>query len=632
MFSNKRKTIGVILEAVFLEFANEVSKGIIQEAEDNGYNVALFCLYGQYANNFEFSISDRKILDLVPYEDLDGLVILTDTILQTPTKEYALSLVKERCTCPVVSIREAIEGFHNILIDCKASITNMTEHFIRKHHFKKLAFMTGMKGRWDAEERLEAFLETMKKHDLPVSQRQIFYGDFWYNMGDDACDWFLGGDETPEAILCANDHMAIALARALSKRGYSVPKDISISGFDGLKQTLLFSPSITTTEIPCIAMGQKAVQLILDSQNTPLEPADYYFDATVRAMESCGCLTDDSEAIITVRQRHFDNTSVLENRQLQFDFFSTYLGEASTLENVANKIERYIPNIDNCVDYCICLCNQLLEDETYSDFSETMELRLAYHDHRSLGDLNIPFPTRNLLPAKVLGKEPQTWFFSALHFGSNLFGYEAYRFGNPENTGNLNFSWSVIINNALQNVIINNKLQGLLQELQSMSITDPLTGLLNRRGLESQASRIFYDAKLQKNNILLAVIDLDGMKHINDNYGHSEGDFALQKVRDAFHFCCKKDVLCARTGGDEFVILASNIAPDAAEHMLHSILGYLETFNDMGRKPYKIHASFGVICKIPNPLDSLETFMKESDELMYENKVTNKKKRGEKLR
>ena len=89
---------------------------------------------------------------------------------------------------------------------------------------------------------------------------------------------------------------------------------------------------------------------------------------------------------------------------------------------------------------------------------------------------------------------------------------------------------------------------------------------------------------------------MDGMKQINDNYGHIEGDYALKKVREAIHHAC----------------------PDA--------------FNESGGKEYDIHASYGYACRVPSQQDTMEIFIKESDEIMYRNKVINKINRGEALR
>ena len=117
--------------------------------------------------------------------------------------------------------------------------------------------MSGPKTYWDARERMQCFLDTMKEYELPVTEHQMFYGDYWYNMGAQACDWFLAEDEMPEVIMCANDHMALAVVSELIKRGIRVPEDICVSGYDGLLETLSFTPAITTMRVPFQKMGKQ---------------------------------------------------------------------------------------------------------------------------------------------------------------------------------------------------------------------------------------------------------------------------------------------------------------------------------------------------------------------------------------
>ena len=145
---------------------------------------------------------------------------------------------------------------------------------------------------------------------------------------------------------------------------------------------------------------------------------------------------------------------------------------------------------------------------------------------------------------------------------------------------------------------------------------------------------VIFDIKtfINAENPFLAIIDMDGMKQINDNYGHIEGDYALKKVREAIHHACPDAVIQARTGGDEFEIIAEDIAENEGVHYLEELVAYLDAFNESGGKEYDIHASYGYACRVPSQQDTMEIFIKESDEIMYRNKVINKINRGEALR
>lgn len=246
MLYNKRKTIGVFAERVKDEFQMRLCQGIIEEAEQQGYNVTIFTNYGKYGHNNEHFIGDQMIWDLPCYEEFAGVILALDTMSEKSSRQKILDNVKKYCHCPVVSIREKVEGAVNFLVENTTGMAGLIRHFIEVHGKKRLCFMSGPEDYWDARERMQCFLDTMREYSLPVTEQQTFYGDYWYNMGTQACDWFLAADEMPEVIMCANDHMALAVTSELNKRGIRVPEDICVSGYDGLLETLSFTPAITT--------------------------------------------------------------------------------------------------------------------------------------------------------------------------------------------------------------------------------------------------------------------------------------------------------------------------------------------------------------------------------------------------
>lgn len=632
MFSNHRKTIGVVAEAVINEFPKLLCQGIIRTATEKGYNVAIFSPYGKYGNNEEYFKGDTKLCYLPPYEDLDGIVLALDTIQEKGTIDTVIEQVRSKCHCPVVSVREFVEGTNNLYVDNKSCMEGIIRHFIEVHKFRRLCFMTGPAHRWDSRERLECFERIMAEYHLPVEENQKFYGDFWKGMGKEACDCFLSGSELPEAIICANDHMAAAVASELLARGLRIPEDICVSGYDGLSDTMYFTPSITTVGVPFYEMGVKAIEIIDKKQDCPDQTEDYCFDVHIIARESCGCQPSSNQDVIMNRRNWLEEINIERNRKNQFNFFSISLGNCHTIDELGQKISHYIFNIDGFQDYCICFCDDLEKRTDFSDYSDTMELRIAFQNRKNIGAVQIPFNRRELLPAEMTSEEPQVWYFVPLHFENKTFGYEAIQFMTPEVTANMFSSWSIILGNKVQDILIYHEMQRLIIKLEDIYNRDELTGMYNRRGLKDHSETILEHAKTNQIPLFLAIIDLDGMKQINDIYGHVEGDYALKTIRDAIQNACRDKIVNARTGGDEFVILAENITEEEGVSCLKEIENFLERFNESGTKPYSIHASYGYLWKVPSQNDSMETYVKESDKMMYKNKIENKRRRGEPLR
>jgi diguanylate cyclase (GGDEF)-like protein len=106
----------------------------------------------------------------------------------------------------------------------------------------------------------------------------------------------------------------------------------------------------------------------------------------------------------------------------------------------------------------------------------------------------------------------------------------------------------------------------LEETLRNSSLKDDLTGLFNRRGLLKQAAPYFDFARRQKEKLLLLFIDLDGMKRINDEFGHTEGDNALISTATILNRTFRTSDIIARLGGDEFTVLATKILKRTTRH------------------------------------------------------------------
>lgn len=631
MFSNRRKTVGIFLEGCTGEFQNLLCQGVISEAKERGYNVAVFNAYGKYGENNRHFTGDLAIFDLAPWEELDGIVLLLDTMNEEASREKILEGVKGS-RCPVVSVREVLEGANNLLVENTTCMEGILRHFIEHHGFTRLCFMSGPESHWDAVERLSCFERVMEEYNLPVNEHQKFYGDYWKNMGEAACDWFLKDQEMPQAIVCANDHMALTVVSELIRRGIRVPEDICVSGYDGLIDTLSFTPTVTTVTVPFTKMGVRAMELIDEKQGCPEQVEDVFFEAELALRETCGCVKSNGIEVLEQKRYQYEEEKIAHNRDVQFDYISIHLGDCDTLEEIADILAYYRWNIRGMGRYGICFCEDLLEREVHNALTDRMELRIAMIGENNMGALQIPFDRKELVPEVLTDEEPQIWYFAPLHFQDNIYGYEMLNFQDPACTGNLYFRWNINIGNKIRDILVEYRMQKLIRELKEMYDRDALTGMYNRRGWENYGRTLFHQAKERGQTVFLAVIDLDGMKAINDNYGHDQGDFALKKIKEAILSVCREGYISARTGGDEFVILAKGISPEEGGRCLQEMEEFLEAYNASGEKEYDIHASTGFVCRIPTEEESIETYTKESDGAMYQNKVINKVKRGEALR
>jgi two-component system cell cycle response regulator len=168
----------------------------------------------------------------------------------------------------------------------------------------------------------------------------------------------------------------------------------------------------------------------------------------------------------------------------------------------------------------------------------------------------------------------------------------------------------------------------LMSELQKQSVRDDLTGLYNRRGFFALAEKQMKLCEREKRRVWFIVADLDGLKEINDTFGHDAGDQALKDMADIFGETFRAADIIGRIGGDEFAIVAPERTPAAFEEIItNRIKDIIDVFTRMSGRPYTLSISFGMVCKEPESLHSLEEMLAEADKGMYRQKREKKESR-----
>jgi len=162
--------------------------------------------------------------------------------------------------------------------------------------------------------------------------------------------------------------------------------------------------------------------------------------------------------------------------------------------------------------------------------------------------------------------------------------------------------------------------QYMLQaELGNLALTDELTGLCNRRGFMAIAERQLKIGHRTGRGILLFFLDVDGMKHINDCFGHGEGDLTLKRTAKALKMTFRDSDVIARLGGDEFAVLAIE-ASDNSEAAIRARLAEDLRSANAGESRYAINLSLGAVRINICSNASIGEWMVRADQAMYEQK------------
>lgn len=163
------------------------------------------------------------------------------------------------------------------------------------------------------------------------------------------------------------------------------------------------------------------------------------------------------------------------------------------------------------------------------------------------------------------------------------------------------------------------ELQRANEQIHQLSVTDELTGLRNRRGFYLLAEPALELARRNGHGCHLAFLDVNGLKRVNDLYGHEMGDNLISDTAAVLRGTLRTSDIVARMGGDEFCVLVND--PDGDLTTLRKrILDAFQTFNATHDRPYRLSASIGLIDVLPGKSGTLERLLAQADELMYQEK------------
>jgi diguanylate cyclase (GGDEF)-like protein/PAS domain S-box-containing protein len=214
------------------------------------------------------------------------------------------------------------------------------------------------------------------------------------------------------------------------------------------------------------------------------------------------------------------------------------------------------------------------------------------------------------------------WMGAPLKVEGALIGVMAVQIYTPGiHYGQEDLSLLEFVSNQVAQAIERKRLD---EEIRSLSLTDELTGLYNRRGFTLLAEQEVKLAHRINRPMLLFFCDVDSLKSINDTHGHPQGDLALKEVSAILKDTFRDADILARLGGDEFVVLAVDALLESAETMTSRIQAALETGNQKGQRPYQLNISTGVARCDPEVPSSVSELIVEADRLMYSQKQARK--------
>lgn len=257
--------------------------GVLRRAAEFDTDVFIFTCFVNYDESEENKVGAFQIMELPDLTTYDGVIVMKNSIQYEPASNSLMNRIKES-RIPAVSVDEYIDGMHNVGISDYNSQKRIVEHLIKKHHLTKINYVCGILQGKEGMERYRAYRDAMEEHGIPVCDCQVYCGNYNRESGRKAIEYFMK-NQTPQAIVFANDAVAIGGMERLQQYGYEIPKDIVVTGFDNDELSAFYIPSLTTVDRRQEMLGEKAVDLLFDAQSH----TSVKLETQILYRESCGC-------------------------------------------------------------------------------------------------------------------------------------------------------------------------------------------------------------------------------------------------------------------------------------------------------------------------------------------------------
>jgi phosphoserine phosphatase RsbU/P len=236
--------------------------------------------------------SDRRSLmfDLVSEKSVDGVILLAGTMVNELGVEGLAGFLRRIEGLPLCAIGVEVPGVPSLLVDNDAGVHQAMRHLVDHHGSRRIGFVRGPARNKEAEVRFSAYRAAMDKAGLSQEEDLVFQGNFLRPAGEAAVAHWRSRGAIPDAILCANDEMALGVLEALVRAGVRVPEDVRVVGFDGVEVARLSNPPLTTVRQPLSDLAVSAVRTVMDQLQGRKVPELQTLGTHLVVRESCGCV------------------------------------------------------------------------------------------------------------------------------------------------------------------------------------------------------------------------------------------------------------------------------------------------------------------------------------------------------
>ena len=610
--------------------------GITARAGEDDADVYVFNCYGEYNEENPFDKGEYNIFNLADFDEFDGVVLVSNMVVSRNIRE-ALHHRIRLSGKPAISLEAALDGMDFIGVDNYAAMRELVEHIAAVHNVRSYAYVGGPIKGYESSRRYQAFRDVLIDHGIAFDESLYYVGNYRYAKGveaaEDLCRRFPNADDLPQAVICANDEMAMGVCDVFFEHGIRIPEDIIVTGFDNYERSEEYSPTLTTVDRPKEEIGYRACDHLIRKIRGEQVPEREYLPTKVIHGESCGCRECVKRDDGLYRRKVLHSLNENNTFELNLRKMEEELTEGNTEQDLHDIICQHLKKFKISTFY-LATKEGVGNNSVYAlqrpgivrGYSGKMYLRVAVNEGKEEECRYFS----NITP--ILDREEHSkgdvYIFSPLHFRDKNIGYCVMKNSLYLINGNYLQNWLKVLDNTLESYSQKKKLIEANDKLNSMYIKDSLKGLYNRFGYAQEAITLFDQNQRNEQATTIIFADLDGLKAINDRFGHEFGDIAILSVAGTIKRIVPEEYIKIRYGGDEFLIIGTGGDEEKAREMIDRMEEDFKSNRENTAFPFELSASFGYVIAEADAQLPLSEYVEKADKLMYNNKQAKKASRG----
>ncbi|AUX40491.1 phosphoserine phosphatase [Sorangium cellulosum] len=288
--TRRRPTIALLIDNMAGDYQSEVRSGIERAAEAHDVNLLIAFAFGDLIPlRGSTDAARRGLYHIIRSEIVDGIIVASSTLCHLVGIDAVREFCRSYASFPLCSIGMAIDDIPSLMVDNALGTEISVLHLVDEHGCRRIAYISGPTNNEEALLRAGGYRRALAARSIAYDERLFMSGAFTVGSGHAAVRELLDRGVDFDAIVAANDCMALGAIELLKERGIDVPGDVLVCGFDDIRTARFTKPSLSTVRQPLKELAGLAVETVLQMIEGEPVPVLRLVGVGLTRRVSCGC-------------------------------------------------------------------------------------------------------------------------------------------------------------------------------------------------------------------------------------------------------------------------------------------------------------------------------------------------------